>query len=266
MAALALAWLLRHRRASTRSIVGPRRPEHLEPARRGARARTSSDADIFEISRAVRSLARSGGMSVRVLSDDDVRACPADGRLHRGDGRRARATSPPATVRLPLRSVVRPPRVAGPDGPDDGAPRRRARRCTRSRRSAIFPENPKRGTRRPPGRRDALRRRDRRAARPRRRLGDHGDPHRRGHRRRHARARARRAPSTLAVLGAGVQARAHIEAHGLRAAARAGARLSSRTPSHAQALAAETAPRYVPGRGGADRVGRGRRCARPTSS
>ena len=95
-AALAIAWLLAHGQV-TAVVVGPRRPEHLEPALEALDLRLSPP----ERERDRQDLR----VSVLVLSERTSGAA-ADGRVHRGDGRgaagaRARRAAPAAPVGQP---------------------------------------------------------------------------------------------------------------------------------------------------------------------
>ena len=98
------------------------------------------------------------------------------------------------------------------------------------------PRQPGPRARRASGDRHAVRRRDRRADRDPGRLRDHRDPHRRGQRGRD-RALARPDARMLAILGAGVQGRAHLRALTLVREFDQ-VRVYSRTEAHARELTA----------------------------
>ena len=176
-------------------------------------------------------------------------------RVHRGDGRvlaalaRGEASEPAALGR---------PRRSGAAGLLGLMPAYRGGERPRLQPQGGLhrPRQPAPRARPPPGVRRAVRRRDRAPDGDPERAARDGDPHRR----RDARSRPgcwrARTPRTLAILGAGMQARAHLEA--MRGARRSsGARSSRPTPSTPQRLAAAAARALAGGRrrGGAERAG-----------
>ena len=250
-ATLAVAWVLGNPQV-TAVVVGPRRPEQLATAARGDRAR------------AVGRRTRRAGRVVRVsellvLGHDDVkRLLPMDECVELMET--VLADLARGSVWQPLRFVVRPPDEPSLMGLMP-AHRSEPDAVLRAEGGLHLPEQRGAGHRPAPGRRPALRRRDRRAARPRRRLGGDRDPHRRRLGRRDAPAgqegRAAAGDPRLGRAGA-VAPRGDGGCASLR-----GARVWSRTAGARERVRRRGAG-AVPGRGGRDRGGR--RCETPTSS
>ena len=165
-AALAIAWLLAHPKV-TAVVVGPRRPEQLQPA---------LEALDLELSLSEREPGRALRMSVLVLPEQDVRrllpmeecieamtSVLALTRPRRAAPAAPFVTRPPGAGRL---MGLMPAHRGGDAGVVAEGDRDRARQL-RAR------------ARRPPGRRAPPRRRDGRAAGDPERVADHRDPHRR---------------------------------------------------------------------------------------
>ena len=151
-------------------------------------------------------------MSVLVLSEHDVRRL-LDMESCIEAMEEVLASLARGELFQPLRSVARPPDARELARPDARPPRRRVA-GVRAQGDRGHARQPHARPRRAPGRRSAPRRRHRAARRRAERIAGDGDPNGGGLGSRDARARPSDA-QRVAILGAGVQARAH--AHAMRA-------------------------------------------------
>ena len=153
-AALALAWLLATRDV-TAVVVGPRRPEHLDAAPRGARARRSHRAERDELTEACsrepprpRRARRSRAVADGASASRRWRRCSARWRAASCTSRSGRSRV--RRARTSLMGLM--PAYRGGE------------RRWSLKEIVVAPENPAARPRRAPGRRAPPRRRDRRAA------------------------------------------------------------------------------------------------------